>query len=78
MSGQGLAITGAAEALGLSARTVRCHTRGGKVRADLVPGYQGMKCRISELSHVLTVAAGVDESMPSTLDKPPDMVKAIQ
>jgi len=30
------------------------------------------------LSHVLTVAAGVDEALPSTLDKPPDMVKAIQ
>jgi len=78
MSGQGLAITGAAEALGPPARTVRCHIRSGKVKADLVPGYQGMKCRISELSHVLTVAAGVNESMPSTLDKPPDMVKAIR
>ena len=53
-----MAIAGAAEALGLSERTVRRHIRGGRIKADLVPGYYGMEYRISELSHVLTVAVG--------------------
>jgi len=30
------------------------------------------------LSHVLTVAAGVDEALPCALNKAPDMVKAVQ
>ena len=30
------------------------------------------------LSHVLTVAAGMDEALPCALNKAPDMVKAIQ
>lgn len=48
MSGHGLAIAGAAEALGLSERTVRRHIRGGRIKADLVPGYYGMEYRISD------------------------------
>ncbi|MCK4964380.1 MAG: hypothetical protein KAS54_04805, partial [Dehalococcoidia bacterium] len=77
MSGHGLAIAGAAEALGIAEWTVRCHIRSGKIKADLVPCYYGMEYRISELSHVLTVAAGVDEALPSALDKALDTVKAI-
>lgn len=78
MSGHGLAITGAVEAPGLAGWTVRCHIRSGKIKAYLVPGYYGVEYRISELSHVLTVAAGVDEALPSALNKVLDRVKAIK
>lgn len=48
MCGQGLAIAGAVEALGIAGWTVRCHIKSGKVKADLLPGYQGMEYRISD------------------------------
>ena len=37
-----------------------------------------MEYRISELSHVVTVVAGVDEALSSAPDKALDMVKALQ
>lgn len=73
-----MAIAGAVEALGIAGWTVRCHIKSGKVKADLVPGYYGVEYPISELSHVLTVVAGVDEALPCALNKAPDMVKAVQ
>jgi hypothetical protein len=78
MCGQGLAIAGAVEAPGIAEWTVRCHIRSGKIKAYLVPCYYGVEYPISELSHVLTVAVGGGEALPSALNKAPDMVKAIQ
>ena len=64
MSGHVLAIAGAVEALGIAEWTVRCHIRSGKIKAYLVPVYYGMEYRISELSHVLTVAVGGTKLYP--------------
>jgi excisionase family DNA binding protein len=76
MSGQGLTIPQAAEALGLSERTIRRHIKSGKIKADLVPGRYGMEYRISELGQA--VPAGVDRASPSALDKALDMIRALQ
>lgn len=78
MCGQGLAIAGAAEALGIAEWTVRCHIRSGKIKAYLVPCYYGVEYPISELSHVLTVGVGGGEALPSALNKVLDRVKAIK
>ena len=78
MSGQVLTVTEAAEALGLSERTIRRHIKNGKIKADLVPGHYGMEYRISELNLTVPATAGVDKALPSALDKALDMVKALQ
>ena len=78
MSGQGLTVAEAAEALGVSQRTVRRYIKSGKIKADLVPGHYGMEYRISELSHAVPAAAGLDNALPSALDKALDMVKVLQ
>jgi excisionase family DNA binding protein len=78
MSGQGLTVAEAAEALGVSERTVRRHIKSGKIKADLVPGRYGMEYRIVELGERVSLQAGVDNALPSALDKALDMVKALQ
>ncbi len=78
MSGQGLTVAEAAEALGVSERTVRRHIKSGKIKADLVPGRYGMEYRIGELGERVSLQAGVDNALPSALDKALDMVKALQ
>ena len=76
MSGQGLTVAEAAEALGVSQRTVRRHIKGGKIKAALVPGRYGMEYRIHELGQV--VPKPLDRPSPSALDKALDMIAALQ
>lgn len=78
MSGQGLTVAEAAEALRLSERTIRRHIKSGKIKADLVPGRYGMEYRISELSQVAPAPAAVDNTSPHALDKALDMIRALQ
>lgn len=73
-----MTVAEAAEALGVSQRTVRRHIKSGKIKADLVPGHYGMEYRIGELSHVVPAAAAVDKALPGALDRALDMIKALQ
>ncbi len=63
MSGQGLTISQAARALGVSARTVRRYIKAGKLHAELVDGPFGEEYRIPELPSEL--------HRPKPLDKTP-------
>ncbi|MDY6907368.1 MAG: helix-turn-helix domain-containing protein [Chloroflexota bacterium] len=50
MSSRGLTIAGAAQALGVSERTIRRHIKSGKLKAELVSGRYGSEYRILDLS----------------------------
>jgi len=94
MSSQGLTIAEAAEALGLSQRTIRRHIKSGKIRAELMPGQYGDEYRINGLEETTAAEPVVDKALDKTpasamdkaLDKTPasamdkalDMVKALQ
>ncbi len=78
MSRQGLTVAEAAEALGLSERTIRRHIKSGKVKADLVPGHYGMEYRISDIGPVSQAPAAVDNLSSPALDKALDMIRALQ
>jgi len=94
MSSQGLTIAEAAEALGLSERTIRRQIKSGKIKAELVLGRYGAEYRISGLGETAVARPGVDKAPASaldktldktpasaldkTLDKALDMVKALQ
>jgi len=82
MSSQGLTIAEAAEALGLSERTIRRQIKSGKIKAELMPGRYGAEYRISGLGETAVAQPGVDKTPASaldkTLDKTLDMVKALQ
>ena len=69
MSGQGLTIAEAAEALGLSQRTVRRHIKSGKIKAELMPGQYGIEYRISGLGEAAAAVPGVDKAPASAMDK---------
>ncbi|TET40303.1 MAG: helix-turn-helix domain-containing protein [Dehalococcoidia bacterium] len=78
MSRQGLTVAEAAQALGVSQRTVRRQIKSGKIKAMLVPGPFGPEYRISELGEVVATPAGIDKASPSAMDKAFDMIKALQ
>ena len=78
MSRHGLTVAEAAQALGVSQRTVRRQIKSGKIKAVLVPGRFGSEYRIGELSEVVATPAGLDKVPPSALDKTLDMIKALQ
>jgi excisionase family DNA binding protein len=78
MSRQSLTIAEAAEALGLSQRTIRRHIKSGKIKADLMPGQYGAEYRISGLEGEAVAGPGVDKTPASAMDKALDMVKALQ
>lgn len=90
MSSHGLTIAEAAEALGLSERTIRRQIKSGKIKAELVPGRYGTEYRISGLGERAVARPAVDKTPASTLDRTPasvldktldkalDMVKALQ
>ena len=78
MSRQGLTVAEAAQALGLSERTVRRQIKSGKLIAELVPGRYGVEYRIGELSEQTAAPARLDSMPANALDKALDMVKALQ
>jgi len=78
MSSQGLTIAEAAEALGLSQRTIRRHIKSGKIKAELMPGQYGDEYHISGLEETTAAEPGVDKTPASAMDKALDMVKALQ
>ncbi|MFQ5925252.1 MAG: helix-turn-helix domain-containing protein [Dehalococcoidia bacterium] len=78
MSRHGLTVAEAAQALGVSQRTVRRQIKSGKIKAVLVPGRFGAEYRIDELEEAANAPAGVDGATPSALDKTLDMIKALQ
>ncbi len=78
MSRQGLTVAEAAEALGLSQRTIRRQIKSGKIKAALVPGHYGAEYRIGGLGEVSVAGPGLDKTSASALDKALDMVKALQ
>ena len=82
MSSQGLTIAEAAEALGLSQRTIRRHIKSGKIRAELMPGQYGDEYRINGLEETTAAEPVVDKALDKTpasaMDKALDMVKALQ
>jgi MerR family copper efflux transcriptional regulator len=78
MSSQGLTIAEAAEALGLSQRTIRRHIKSGKIKAELMPGQYGDEYRISVLEEMTEAEPVVDKTPASAMDKALDMVKALQ
>jgi MerR family copper efflux transcriptional regulator len=49
MSGQGMSISQAARALGVSARTIRRYIKAGRIPAELVSGHFGEEYRIPKL-----------------------------
>lgn len=71
MSSQGLTIAEAAEALGLSERTIRRQIKSGKIKAELVLGRYGAEYRISGLGERAVARPGVDKAPASALDKAP-------
>lgn len=71
MSSQGLTIAEAAEALGLSERTIRRQIKSGKIKAELVLGRYGAEYRISGLGETAVARPRVDKTPASTLDKAP-------
>jgi len=78
MSTQGLTIAEAAQALGVSQRTIRRQIKSGKIKADLVPGRYGAEYRIAGLEAEAAAGPRVDNAPASALDKTLDMVKALQ
>ena len=71
MSSQGLTIAEAAEALGLSERTIRRQIKSGKIKAELVLGRYGAEYRISGPGETAVARPRVDKAPASTLDKAP-------
>ncbi len=67
MSGQGLTISEAARALGVSSRTVRRFIKSGKIPAELAPGPFGQEYRILELPPELHKPKPVDNTPGHTL-----------
>ena len=67
MSGQGLTVTEAAKALGLSERTIRRQIKSGKIRATLVPGRYGDEYRV-ELDETTKPQGGAGNDLPDTID----------
>ena len=78
MSRHGLTVAEAAQALGVSQRTVRRQIKSGKIKAVLVPGRFGPEYRIGELDEVVATPAGIDSGSPPALDKALDMIKSLQ
>ena len=78
MSTQGLTIAEAAQALGVSQRTIRRHIKSGRIKAELVPGHYGAEYRIIGLEAEAGPKPGLDKSPASGLDKALDMVKSLQ
>lgn len=76
MSSQGLTIAEAAEALGLSERTIRRQIKSGKIKAELVLGRYGAEYRISGLGERAVARPGVDKAPASALDKTLDKTPA--
>ncbi len=74
---QGLTVAEAAEALGLSQRTIRRQIKSGKIKAMLVAGRYGAEYRISGVGEAAVARPGADKT-PSGLDKALDMVKGLQ
>ena len=62
MSGQGLTISEAARALGVSSRTVRRFIKSGKIQAELVPGPFGQEYRVLELPAELHKPQPIDNT----------------
>ena len=77
MSEQALTVAEAADALGVSERTIRRQIKSGKIKAMLVPGHYGAEYRISGLGETAVARPGVDKT-PGALDKALDMVKGLQ
>lgn len=75
MPGQDLTVAEAAEALGVSQRTVRRHIKSDRIKAALVPGRYGMEYRIHDLGQV--PRPPVDRPSPSALDKALDMIAGL-
>ena len=71
MSSRGLTIAEAAEALGLSERTIRRQIKSGKIKAELVLGRYGAEYRISGLGETAVARPRVDKAPASALDKTP-------
>lgn len=78
MSGQGLTLAEAAQALGLSQRTIRRHIKSGKIKAELVEGSYGPEYRIIGVYTPAAPTKGVDNASPDALVKALDMIKALQ
>lgn len=78
MSGQGLTVAEAAQALGLSQRTIRRHIKSGKIKAELVEGSYGPEYRITALEAPTAPKRAVDNAPPDALVKALDMIKALQ
>ena len=76
MSSQGLTIAEAAEALGLSERTIRRQIKSGKIKAELVLGRYGAEYRISGLGETAVARPRVDKAPASALDKTLDKTPA--
>lgn len=78
MSGQGLTISQAAKALGVSARTVRRYIKAGKLHAELVDGHFGEEYRIPELPSELRQPKPVDKTPGQTPVQAMDVIRELQ
>lgn len=90
MTKQHWTIKEAAEALGLSEKTVRRRIKDGTLKADQTPGKYGVEYRITDLEDVLPLDksldmdkgqdmdTGLEKAVDTTLVKALDIIKALQ